>query len=223
MSYCIIIFNDGRNDYLEKTLKSLQENVSFPEEPYKILYDDMPEGRDEEFLKAIKKKYKINKLILSPENLGINKSVQNAWAQLPKHIEYIYHQENDFTYNEPIDVMQMQKVLDMNHLIGQVALLRQPWYPDEIESGSLYIKNSVNYRPANIGGVDIVIQDVYFTHNPSLYRKKHAIKLENHHEWILADTLKKQHRIKYFAYLGGINDAPKVHHIGEIKKGVGDV
>lgn len=223
MSFCVIIFNDGRNEYLEKTLKSFHECVSFPDKVHTILYDDMPEGRDEAFLKSLKKKYKINQLILSPENLGINRSVQNAWSEVPRNIKYIYHQENDFTYNEVIDVSEMQKVLDSNRLIGQVALLRQPWYDDEIASGSLYIKDSVHYKQANVGGIDIVIQDVYFTHNPCLYRREHAIKLPNHHEWVLADTLKKKHRIKYFAYLGKLSDAPKVHHIGEIKKGVGDV
>ena len=51
--FTVLVFHDGRNDYLEQTLSTFSEQVVFPERPYKILVDDMPEGRDLERLHKI--------------------------------------------------------------------------------------------------------------------------------------------------------------------------
>ncbi len=37
MKICVIIFNDGRNDYLEKTIESLTENLLTKENKITIL------------------------------------------------------------------------------------------------------------------------------------------------------------------------------------------
>jgi|GEM_PF-3374079 len=218
MKICVIILNDGRNDYLEQTLKSLVKNVVFPFEAelYKILYDDMPDGRDEELLSRIALEYKIDRVILSDKNNGIDQAVQNVWKEVPE-CAYIWHQENDFTYNEQIAVEEMIRPLEMNRMIGQVALQRQAWYDDEIEAGGMYKVPYRTYRQGNIAGTNLVFQDKFFTHNPCVYRYSSIAQVSPYNELAFAEHLKKT-GVKTFAYLGKLTDAPKVHHIGVIKK-----
>lgn len=218
MKICVIIINDGRNDYLEQTLKSLVKNVVFPFEAeiYKILYDDMPKGRDEEFLSHIALEYKIDRVILSEKNDGINQTVQNVWKEVPP-CDYIWHQENDFIYNEQISVEEMIKPLQMNRMIGQIALQRQAWYEDEIEAGGMYKVGYRSYRQGNIAGTDLVFQDLFFTHNPCIYRYSSIAQIPLYSELEFAAHLKRT-GVKTFAYLGKLTDEPKVHHIGVIKK-----
>lgn len=224
MKTCVIIFNDGRNDYLRKTLDSLIKNLLTKENKqankfHLLLYDDMPEGRDTEELTEIKKAYKIDDVILSGENYGINKSVQMAWGRIPKGTDYVWHQENDFLFNEPVKLHEMINPLILNPMIGQVALLRQPWYDDEIEAGGLYDVGYRDYRSVNVAGIDLVGQTMFFSHNPCLYRAKHALQIENYNELNYAKYLMTHHNIKTFCYLGKKSDKPKVEHIGVIKVG----
>ncbi len=218
MKICILIINDGRNDYLDQTLKSLKDKVVFPidAEIYKVLYDDMPEGRDAYFLSRIELEYNIDKMILSDKRVGINQAVQNAWMHIPK-CDYIWHQENDFTYNAQIDVSKMIAPLEMNRMIGQVALLRQPWYDDEVESDGMYKVGYRTYRQGNIAGIDLVFQDLFFTHNPCIYRYSSIEQIPNYSEIEFAAHLKKR-GCRTFAYLGTLTDEPLCHHIGVVKK-----
>ena len=125
MKFCVIIINDGRNDYLEKSLKSFSENVIFPEgsEVTKILIDDWPLDRDEKTIKKIGKKHGINKYIFNETNLKVDKTVNRIWSNVPADIDYIFHQENDFIYIEKIYISELMKVLE-NHTIVQCALVR---------------------------------------------------------------------------------------------------
>lgn len=214
MKTCILIFNDGRNDYLEQTLKSLFENVQFNDN-YKILIDDVPEGRDVAFLESIKKKYKINKLVLNDENLGVFGSVQKAWGIIPKDCTHVWHQENDFLFNEKIDFELMLKA--SNHKrIFQVALLRQNWFAFEKKAGSIF-NAYAGFKDARVADCDLVIHKNFFTHNPCLYRKEFAIQCNGYDEYKYMKVLGGKDANGWCAYLGKTTDGPKVTHIGEIK------
>lgn len=214
MKTCVFIFNDGRNDYLQQTLKSLFENVHFNDN-YKILIDDVPENRDVAFLESIKKKYKINKLVLNESNLGVFGSVQKAWGMIPKDCTHVWHQENDFLFNEKIDFDLMLRA--SNHKrIFQVALLRQNWFAFEKKAGSIY-NAYAGFKDARVADCDLVIHKNYFTHNPCLYRKEFAIQCTGYDEYKYMKVLEGKDSNGWCAYLGKISDSPKVTHIGEIK------
>ncbi len=106
MKICVLIFTDGRNDYLERMLKSFSENVIFPEEAEVkiILHDDMPQKRDTKYLKKLAEQYNISELVFNSKNAGINESVMRAWRKVPADTDFIWHQENDFIYNQKIDI-----------------------------------------------------------------------------------------------------------------------
>lgn len=219
MKICIIILTDGRNDYLARTLESLDSKVVFPEgaEVYKVMVDDWPAERDLKTLKKLVKKYSIDKLVLNAENLGIDKTVQKAWSLLPVDTEYVWHQENDFEYLEEIKVLPMIKILE-NPTIVQVALVRQPWFDDEKDAGSLLKTRPGRFRQASVSNIDVVIHRDHFTHNPSIYKSKWTEQLEGYTEYKFKDHLLEKNGVLYFSYLGKLEDAHKIVHIGERKR-----
>jgi hypothetical protein len=219
MKICIIILTDGRNDYLAKTLESLESNVVFPEdaEVYKIMVDDWPADRDLKTLKKLAKKYGIDKLVLNEENTGIDKTVQKAWSLVPDNTDYIWHQENDFEYLQKVDVSQMISVLN-NPTIVQVALVRQPWFEDEKDAGSLLKTRPVRFRQASVSNIDVVIHRDHFTHNPSIYKAKWIEQLEGYTEYKFKDHLLAKNGVLYFSYLGKLEDSHTILHIGERKR-----
>jgi GT2 family glycosyltransferase len=219
MKFCVIIINDGRNDYLEQSLKSFKENVVFPEgsKVYKILIDDWPQERDEEAIKKIAKKYKIDKVVLNEENLGVNRNVKKVWNLVPEDVDYIWHQENDFTYLEKVSIETLMRVLE-NPTIIQCALLRQAWFEDELHFGTLMKTRPERWRSANVGGIDIVLHKDHFTFNPSLYKRKWLVDLEPFGEYDLRNYYMAKHPGFYFSYLGTKEDKHRVLHIGERKR-----
>ena len=81
--YTVIVFHDGRNDYLEQALTTFDEQVAFPEKPYRILIDDMPEGRDVGMLHRMAARFRVDDLILNDQNLGTFGTIMKAWSSLP--------------------------------------------------------------------------------------------------------------------------------------------
>lgn len=214
MKICVLIFNDGRNDYLEQTLKSFSENVNVGK-AYKILIDDMPRNRDVERIEKLVSKYKIDKVVYNDVNLGVFGSVQKAWTLIPKNCTHVWHQENDFLFNEKVDAVKLASVLDSTRHVFQLALLRQPWFEFEKKAGGIY--KAYKFRDGVIGDFRAVLHRNYFTHNPCIYKKEYAIQVHNYNEYKYMETLLKVKPNGYCGYVGGTEDAPKVTHIGEIK------
>lgn len=219
MKFCVIIINDGRNDYLAETLKSFKENVVFPEgsEVCKILIDDWPYDRDEKTIKKLAKKYGIDKLVFNPENIGVNRTVRKVWSLVPEDVDYIWHQENDFTFLEKVNIQELMTVLE-NPIIVQCAIVRQPWFEDEKQAGSLMNTRSGRFKQANAAGVDVVLHKDHFTFNPSLYKRNWLVDLEPFGEYELKNYLIARNPALWFAYYGKKEDNHRVLHIGERKR-----
>lgn len=220
MKFCVIIINDGRNDYLERSLKSFSYNVVFPEgsEVYKVMIDDWPDGRNEKELKEIQAEYKIDFIILNEKNLGVNETVRKIWKLIPDDVDYIYHQENDFEYTEKIFISDLIEIASLPNIV-QCALIRQPWFEDEVEAGSLMNTRPERFKDANVSGRDIILQRDHFTFNPSLYKKKwttgEVLELKNFGEYAIRDYYINKNGGLWFAYYGKKLDANRVLHIGE--------
>jgi hypothetical protein len=207
---CVLFFTDGRDEYTSQMLESFTKNVKF-EHYYSIMLCDNPTGRNSVFLEGIKKKYKINQLVLNDERLGIFGSVQKAWALIPDDCTYVWHQENDFLFNEPVNVKAFMEILE-NRNINQVALLRQAWYENEVKAGGIFQANDRAYKNGVIKMYPVVLHREYFTHNPSLYRKDVIRMMKNYTEYTIMSKLPG-----YCAFWGTKTDKPRVTHIGEQK------
>lgn len=207
---CVLFFTDGRDEYTSQMLESFAKNVKF-DNSYSIMLCDNPTGRNTVFLEGIKKKYKINQLVLNEERLGIAGSVQKAWGLIPDDCTYVWHQENDFLFNEPVNIPAFMEILE-NRNINQVALLRQAWYDNEVKAGGLFQANDKVYKNGFVRMHPVVLHKQFFTHNPSLYRRDVIKIMPNYGEYNMMRKLSG-----YCAFWGTKTDKPRVTHIGEKK------
>jgi hypothetical protein len=219
MKFCVIIINDGRNDYLAKTLKSFEENVMFPNdaEIYKILLDDWPLERDEKTIKKLCRKYKVDEVVFNEENLGVNATVKKAWSLIPEDADYVWHQENDFVFLERINIHDLMTVLE-SPIIVQCAIVRQPWFDDEKAAGSLMNTRPERWRPGNVSGIDVVLHKDHFTFNPSLYKRKWVQDFTPFGEYDIRNHYLNNNSALWFSYLGKREDYHRCFHIGEKKR-----
>ena len=224
----VLVFNDGRNDYLEQTLATFTAQVSFPEKPYKILIDDMPEGRDLHLLHSIAARFGFDDLILNEANLGQFGTINKAWSCLPSHANYVFHLENDFVFPDPVDVRELVTVLE-EPWICNITLLRQAWYADELDLGGLLKVKPERFHEEVVRGIPVCLHQDYFGYNPGMYRREFARVTPEAfrsadgtivwHERAYRNLLLAEDPARHFAILGRLTDPPRVLHIGHRRVG----
>lgn len=221
LKIAILIFTTSRYEYLLPTLESFYKMVDFGDfELYTIMTDDYPLRRDKKVLEDLKKMYNIDKLVINEENLGYGLSWKNAWKLIPNDVDYIWHQEEDFMFNEKINVMDLITTFNTCPVeLTQLVLKRQIWFSnnDFIE---MIEKGEVGEQ-INFGDKKVVIHQYYFNANPCIY-PKWIIDEEYEYdpqEHTIVETLKKRYPSKYSGMYGGIMDIPLVKHTGDYNQG----
>jgi hypothetical protein len=194
----LMVITDGRWDYLKDTLESAFEMLDWPFEQC-LLVDDSGEGR----------LFNIPgwETIQNPERKGLAGAIQTGWDNLYEDIEYVFHLEDDFTFPDLVDIGLMVHQLEGRSDLAQIALLRQPWSPEEHVAGG--IMNL--YRDEFTEEGSLVVHQRLFTFNPCLYPRwvtRYQADLEaGLTEDLVADG-------KRFAYFGALDDPPRCTHIG---------
>ena len=165
---CQVIFSTNRLEYLGRTLVA-QKNLNFEGcEVDRIFIDDFPKGRNNLLVKTLVNTFGYNEIYLHEQNLGLSVTWTEFWNLVKsRNYDYIWHQEDDVEILEPIRVMDLIELLQLDPSLSQVVLKRQPWYENEKESEALgtdwtyrqyrYEKDSVIFSPmASLYSVDRV-------------------------------------------------------------------
>jgi GT2 family glycosyltransferase len=132
---------------------------------------------------------------------------------------WVFWLEDDFTFNEPVDLGEMQALVG-RHDLAQLSLMRQPWYEHEIEAGGV-----IHARPEEFTQREGYIEHrAYWTTNPMLTRRRTLAE----HRWPMGRNSELRFGQTVFAdpsatagILGAIEDQPRVHHIGAERAGSG--
>lgn len=132
---------------------------------------------------------------------------------------WLFWLEDDFTFNEPVDLAAMQAIVDREGL-AQLSLMRQPWYQPEVEAGGV-----VAVSPNDFAQRDGWIEHrAYWTMNPMLTRRSTLAA----HQWPKGRSSELRFARSVFAdpgaragILGAIDDPPRVEHIGMVQAGRG--
>ena len=139
MKVTILFFSTNRLEFLIPSLDTFFKYVNFGNNDiYSILIDDYPKDRDNEMFRKIQKKYNIDKLILHEENQGYSKTWKEGWDNIPRDTDFIFHQEDDFTYHTEIEISSLIQILKRQPKLYQIVLKRQIWY--EPPNGDLIYK-----------------------------------------------------------------------------------
>lgn len=146
-------------------------------------------------------------------------------AAAPEKADYIFHLEDDFTFNQFIDVSTLAGILGRNPHLAQIALRRQPWNEQERAAGGVVEQYPDAYKDCEDEfGNKWLEHRLFFTSNPSLYRRQLIVEHEwpdvQHSEGIFTHTLLKDPDVR-FAFYGARSTPPLVEHIGVTRVGSG--
>lgn len=190
MSTTLLLIEDGRTEYLHQCLVSIEQQL--PE------FDEYVHVSDPD------------------HELGFAGAIQAGWDQITT--DFVFHVEQDFTFNWPVDLERMRRLLEQNPLIAQMALKRQPWNEQEKAAGGIVEQHPDDFYDCG----EFTVHRRFFTTNPSLYKREIVEKgwpQVPQSEGIFTHQLATEGY--WFAYLGGKFDPPAVTHIGEDRVGVG--
>jgi hypothetical protein len=213
VSVALVVVTDGRAEYLGRAISSLEEQLT-PYPTYRYLVDD---SGDERYNDLVHGTYGGRFGVFSHfGRLGFVATVADAWglAVQDPSVEYVFHAEDDFTYNVPVDLERMGAILDDNPDLAQLALKRQPVNYDERTAGDLFAAHPANTWEQWPGFIE---HSLTFTTNPCLIPRR-VIQIVLRHGVPTAEValthFLREHGYR-LAYLGEIGDSPRVHHIGD--------
>lgn len=216
----LLVMTDGRTDLLAQAVASAEEQLA-GEFTAKVIHDDTG---DDEYRDALRDEFYDFEIIGQPTRQGFGGAIRSAWAHisdLPGR--FVFHLEDDFTFNEPVPLDDMARVLDRNPHLRQLALRRQPWNPQEAAAGGIVEQDPDAYRECSDGIAVWLEHRKFFTTNPSLYRRSLTRR-----GWPEGDQSEGRFGLSLFAdedatcgFWGPRDSAPKVHHIGDQRVGTG--
>lgn len=220
----VLVITDGRVNVLRRTIASFEEQVSGPIIE-RFIYDDSGQPGVRKLIQSWFPSWSLIQHS-SGERQGFAGAVRTGWGAIREFsvADYVFHLEDDFTFNVPIDLEDLQGILKQRPNLAQIALLRQAWNAEEIAAGGVMQVHPDWYIPHLDGkGRSWVEQDQFFTTNPSLYRRSLLEMFEwpqdSYSEGLFSSML-RQAGFR-FAYWGEYGDPPTVTHIGAHRQGTG--
>lgn len=211
---------DGRTDCIQRTIASAETALG-SDITHRVIHDDTGDTEHRDVLRGMFPEFEV---IGQPARQGFGGAIRSAWryvGQLPAR--FVFHLEDDFTFNEQIPLADMAKVLDRNPHLVQLALRRQPWNPAEMAAGGIIEQHPGEYHECSDGVSTWLEHRRFFTTNPSLYRRTLCDI-----GWPEGDQSEGRFGIQIcadpdvrFGYWGPASSDPKVHHIGDHRNGTG--
>jgi hypothetical protein len=165
----LVVFTDGRADYLDRTLRSFREKVSGPFARM-FIFDD---SNDETYTAWVAEHFPDFAVLPNLARLGFGGTIARAWKLLASSPErYVFHLEDDFTFNRSVNLGAMIDCLDSSADLAQMALVRQAWNDDERLHGGVIEAakaRGIEFTPVAYHGHRWLEHRGWFTTNPSLY------------------------------------------------------
>lgn len=227
MGIALVILTDGRFDYLHETIESFREHVSYPFDQ-KIIVNDQGDGGSKQVGNShsmIEKNFPDFKVISHNERRGLTEAVRSCWANFNKDIDYVFHLEGDFTFNQDIDIELLKEILYIRPHLAQIILKRQAWSAEEIEAGGYIEMDPEAYQEhVHMGcpSVHWCEHRKFFSLNPCLMpRWVTDLGWDDRNETGFTELLFSDPHRKS-AVFGKKFDAPTVTHIGYNKTHHGD-
>lgn len=219
-NFTLLIFTDGRWKCLAETIESAREKLFHNGFKYKMIINDSLDTTYADLLDIeYGEEFEIHH---TDTKRGFGGTINRGWRLLHADTDYVFHLEDDFTFNEEVNLHAMADVLEENEHLGQIVLKRQPWNPQEKKAGGIVECWPDLYEEKSDGYHSWTEHTLFWSTNPGLYHQGITIygwpegerSEEQFTKLRVADGLK-------FAFWGGKLDPPKVHHIGDERVGTG--
>lgn len=215
----LLVMTDGRRCIAE-TIRSAEANL-MGDIGRRVIHNDSGDWAHQDWLLEQFPEYET---IFHPfDREGFGGAIACAW----RHVEdsdYVFHLEDDFTFNRPVDLEAMKLVLAATPRLQQLALRRQPWNDQERHAGGIVELHPGDYSDVFLLGHAWLEHRRFFTTNPSLYRGALT-----HRGWPTGAESEGRFSIDLFAddpsatcgFWGARDSGEWVTHIGTERVGVG--
>ena len=216
----LLVMTDGRDDVLDQAIRSAGRNLC-GEFTHFVIHDDagMPSHAE-----MLAERYPTAEVVGGDRRRGFGGAIANAWSHLKDRPErFVFHLEDDFVFNGPVDLGKLAATLDANPHLVQVALRRQAWNPQEVVAGGIVEQHPDDYTQVSGLTGTWLEHRRFFTTNPNLYRLDLTQKGwpdAPHSEGHFGIEVFKDHAARS-AFWGPMDSSPMVHHIGEHRVGTG--
>lgn len=234
----LLVMTDGRDHLLEQTIASARENLRgniveqwIHADGQVLMHADYLDRQYPDFVQ-------IPPAWPAGTRRGFGGAIDAAWRCLARHstADYVFHLEDDFTFNRPVDLDAIAEVLASTPDLAQMALRRQAWNDAERAAGGVIEQHPDAYTQMVYGDPGRVSRMAYwlehtlfFTTNPCLYPRRGR----GHGQFTVLDPwptgpesegrygIRLREAGYRFGFWGRREDAPWVHHIGETRVGRG--
>lgn len=216
----VLVITDGR-PYLAETIESARANLVGPVTRW-IMYDDTG---DSDHRAQLAETFPAFEHINAGPRQGFGGAIRASWRHLATLDEpFVFHLEQDFTFNQPVPLSGMAQVLDNNPHLVQLALRRQPWNDEEIAAGGIVEQHPEDFTEvADDFGRVWLEHRRFFTTNPSLYRRdlvRRPWPRGSQSEGRFTHMLLASPKVR-FGYWGAMDSGEWVTHTGHERVGVG--
>lgn len=215
----VVFITDGRTDLLEQTLNSFHNHVGYPFFE-KLIINDNTDPMVVKIVDNLSIAYGLTP-IHHKEKRGFAGVYDTAFKTVSKESDYIFLCEDDFLFNEEINVQDMIVILQYNRNLAQVVLKRQAWNEQEKKAGGIIEQWPDLYDEKEIAHIRWSEHRLFFSTNPCLVPSwviQRGWPLLPRSESVFSQQLFSNPNYKT-AFLGGKFDTPRVVHIGNTRNG----
>ena len=220
MSITLLVITDGRGDCLGRTLASARTHLHGPI-TRRVMIDDSADTAYGVHLDQVHGHS--FEIIHHDRRRGFGGAIASGWSTLAVE-PWVFHLEDDFTFNRHVDLNAMARVLAAHPNLVQLALRRQPVNDAEAAAGGVVEMWPDEYTEATDGaGHHWLEHRLFFTTNPSLYRRSLTTAgwpTGEGSEQAFTDRVLANDQLRC-AFWGRRTDRPWVHHHGDHRVGTG--
>ena len=207
-----VVLTNGIKERIEISYPTWVQNLDLILFDKKIIFDSSGDDEYYEYL---------NRYDMEVIKLG-KLDLPNAFNQMFKHLsqldfDYVMFFEDDFSIPNYINILDLIKLSETENF-DQLALIRQAYYPFEIEEISLsnFLIKKQNFVEKNKDEQYWLETELWWTNNPSLISKRvfdveYPIQFENC-EYEFSNKLKNQYTDFKSVYYGAVKDQHRVIH-----------
>lgn len=211
----LLVLTDGRREYIQRTIPSALSEIEGLNGP-KFIQDD---SGDEEYRQWLRLTFPNFELFYNENRQGQGASINSAWKQMKEYeFDYVFHLEDDFTFNRPVVLRDLAQVLENNPHVYQMALRRQAWNHEEIQAGGVIERWPTEFTQED----GWISHRMFYTFNPHLHRRSlinRTLHTGDKAEGLFVSDLFESDPEARFGYWGQKTDNPWVLHIGARRKG----
>lgn len=212
-----VLTTDGRRHCIEQTIESAEANLK-AQWAERVIFTDS----DPAYTAWLTVRFPDWWIRSTGDKAGYAPAMHAAFARLDAAPGPVMWIEDDATFNEPVDVEKMRRVLERHSHLAQLALRRQPWNDQEKAAGGIVEQHPDWYVDCHDEEMhaDWLEQTGFWTNNASLIAPwvfdvpyPTGADAEGHFSFALRDARPDAR----FAYWGARTDPPQIHHIGDVQ------